>query len=80
MSIKITDLLKFDNLENVKIRFNQQNNFDFDPIKFFKEDKQRLLNGHFHNYSKKKSYRKGDIAVGFAKIENDRWLLFDVSL
>ena len=80
MSIKITDLLKFDNLENVKIRFNQQNNFDFDPIKFFKEDKQRLLNGHFHNYSKRKSYRKGDIVVGFAKIENDKWLLFDVSL
>lgn len=79
MSIKITDILQFDNLKNVKIRFNQQNNFDFDPIKFFKEDKQRLLNGHFHNYSKK-SYKQGNIVVGFAKIEGDRWLLFDVSL
>ena len=32
------------------------------------------------NYSKRKSYKEGDIAVGFAKIENDRWLLFNVSL
>ncbi len=80
MSILITDILKFEDLKNVKIRFNQQNNFDFDPIKFFKEDKQRLLNGHFHNYAKKKSYKKGDITVGFAKIENNKWLLFDVSI
>jgi len=44
---------------NVKIRFKQQNSSDFDSINFFKEDKQRLLKGHFHNYSKRKSYKEG---------------------
>jgi len=79
MSISLNDLLKFDNLDNVKIRFNMSNGGSFEPIRLFKEDKQRLLNGHFHNYSKK-SYKEGNIAVGLARIENDKWLLFNISL
>jgi len=80
MKISLNDLLKFDNLDNVKIRFNMSNGGSFDPIKLFKEDKQSLLNGHFHNYSSKKSYKEGNIVVGLAKIENDKWLLFDISV
>jgi len=75
----MNDLLKFDNTDNVKIRFNMSNGGSFDPIKLFKEDKQSLLNGHFHNYSKK-SYKEGNIAIGLARIENDKWLLFDISI
>lgn len=80
MPILINDILQFEDLSKVKVRFNKTNNLDFDPIKLFKEDKQSLLNGQFWNYSKSKSFKEGDIAVGFAKIENHKWLLFDVSI
>jgi len=79
MQIKLNDILKFDKLDNVKIRFNMSNGGSFDPIRLFKEDKQHLLNGNFHNYSKK-SFKEGNITVGFARIENDKWLLFDISI
>lgn len=52
MSILLNDILKINDLSNVKVRFNQSNKSDFDPIKLFKEDKQSLLNGQFWNYSK----------------------------
>ena len=80
MAILLNDILKFNNLSNVKVRFNQPNKSDFDPIKLFKEDKQSLLNVQFWNYSRSKSFKEGDIAVGFAKIENHKWLLFDISI
>ncbi|MGE6396398.1 GIY-YIG nuclease family protein [Chryseobacterium scophthalmum] len=79
MKILLNDILKIQSLSNVKIRFNKSNNADFDPIKLFKYDKQALLNGHFHNYNKRKSYREGDISIGFARISKDKWLLFDIS-
>lgn len=79
--ILLNDLLNLDNLENVKIRFNMPTkDGGFNPIEFFK-DKEKynyLMNGQFHNY-KSKSFRKGQIAIGFARIENDKWLLFDIS-
>ena len=77
--ILLNDLLNLDNLENVKIRFNKDNGADYDPIKFFKEDKNRLLKGQFWNYSKNKSFKEGNIAIGLARIEGDKWLLFDIS-
>jgi len=49
----MNDVLKINNLDNVKIRFNMSNGGSFEPIKLFKEDKQHLMNGQFHNYSKK---------------------------
>jgi hypothetical protein len=54
------------------------NNGDFEPLKFFKEDKNRLLNGLFWNYNKKKSFQEGNIVIGFVKIESDNWLLFEI--
>ncbi|MBI6118314.1 GIY-YIG nuclease family protein [Salegentibacter maritimus] len=78
MSIKLNDILNLQDLSNVKIRFNKENDKEFDPIKHFKENKQALLNGNFHNYSKK-SYRLGDLTIGFARISKDKWLLFDIS-
>lgn len=77
--ILLNDLLKLDNLENVKIRFNKSNNDQWDPMKFFKEDKGRLMEGHLWNYSKHRSFKVGNIAVGLVRIEGDKWLLFDVS-
>ena len=76
--ILLNDLLRLENLENVKIRLNMPNN-DFDPIKHFKENKEKLLYGQFWNYKKKKSFREGNIAIGLARIKDDKWLLFDIS-
>lgn len=79
--ILLNDILNFpkDQLKDIKIRFNQSNGDDFDPIAFFKEKNQRLYDGQFWNYSKAKSYKVGQIAIGFVKIETNKWLLFDIS-
>jgi len=77
--ILLNDLLNLNDLENVKIRFNKDNGADYDPIKFFKEDRSRLLKGQFWNYSKNKSFKEGNIAIGLARIKGNKWLLFDIS-
>jgi len=79
MSILLNDILNLKNLENTKIRFNQSNGVT-DPIKIFKENKKELLDWQFWNYAQKKSYYEGQIAVGFVRVEGDKWLLFDISL
>jgi hypothetical protein len=55
MPILLNDILKFDNLNNIKIRFNQSNKVA-NPIDVFKEDRNSLLNWQFHNYPQKKSF------------------------
>lgn len=80
--ILLNDLLQLKNLEKVKIRFNMPTkDGGFDPIEFFKDKEKydKLMDGQFHNYSKSKSFREGNIAIGFARIEGDKWLLFDIS-
>lgn len=79
--ILLNDILNFseEDLKNTKIRFNQSNN-DFDPIELFKGNNQKLYDGHFWNYSKNKSFKKDQVAVGFIKLGNDKWLLFDISI
>lgn len=80
--ILLNDILNFSEseLKNIKIRFNlSSNNNDFDPIKLFKEKDKGLYDGHFWN-SKTKSFQVGQIAIGFIKIENDKWLFAAVYL
>lgn len=79
MSINLDDILRFHDLKKVKVRFNQSKG-SYDPLRFFKEDKKLLLSGQFWNYNKKKSFKTGDITVGFIKLRNHRWLLFDISV
>lgn len=81
MKILLNDILNFSDseLKDTKIRFNQSNNDNFEPIKLFKEKNERLYDGQFWNYSKNKSFKYGQIAVGFLKLNNDKWLLFDIS-
>lgn len=78
--ILLNDILNFkeNELKNMKIRFNMNDSGDYDPITFFKEKNKRLYEGQFWN-SKKKSFKVGQIALGFVKIDNDQWLLFDIS-
>jgi hypothetical protein len=78
MTILINDILNLKNLENTKIRFVQDNQ-TVDPIDLFKNDRKELLNWLFWNYGKKKQFKVGQTAIGFVKIEKDKWLLFDIS-
>lgn len=76
--ININDLLNLENLDNVKIRFVLPYK-DQNPIELFKHNREELLNWQFWNYSKKRSFKQGEIAIGFVKIDNEKWLLFDIS-
>ncbi len=79
MTILINDILGFKNIDNLKIRFVMPNSADDDPMTLFKDDKKKLLDWQFWNYKKKKSFKENEIAIGFVKIEADKWLLFDIS-
>lgn len=79
--IFLNDILKLDNLENVKIRFNLMFDQNWNPIEIFKnKDFNTLLRGQYWNYKKNKSFKDGQITIGFIKINrNDNlWLLFHV--
>ena len=79
--ILLNDILNFSasEIENTKIRFNKSTN-DFDPIELFKRNDKRLYEGNFWNYSKNRSFQEGQIAIGFIRLGNDKWLLFDISM
>lgn len=80
-NIKLNDILRFDNLNNVKIRFNLSFQQNWNPIEIFKNgDLSKMLRGQYWNYNKNKSYKIGQITVGFVKIKpnEDFWLLFHI--
>jgi hypothetical protein len=77
--ILLSDILNFTDFNNVKIRFNLMFEGNWNPTDFFKDsDLGTMLRGHYWNYSKK-SYKQGQITVGFLKLpQKDLWLLFHV--
>lgn len=80
-SIKLNDILKLENLENVKIRFNLMFEHNWNPIENFKNgDTTVMLNGHYWNYAKKKSFKNGQITIGLIRIKpkGNTWLLFHI--
>ena len=80
MAILLNDLLRLDNLENCKVRFLTQLSPDVKPLDFFKNnDLDELFKWQFWNYSKQKSFKVGQTAIGLVRIEGDHWLLFDIS-
>ncbi len=84
MTILLNDILNLKDLENTKIRFIPKNRYE-DPLDLFQRDPKTLLNWQFWNYGITNSGRKirqfkvGQTAIGFAKIEEHKWLLFDIS-
>lgn len=78
--ILLNEILRLDNLENVKIRFNLMFKGNWNPMEFFKDaDFDTLLSGQYWNYRKNKSYKEGQITIGFIRLnEKDSWLLFHV--
>lgn len=80
-SIKLNDILRLEELNNVKIRFNLVFRQNWNPIELFRNaDVSAMLEGQYWNYSKQKSYKVGDITIGLVKIKpnEDLWLLFHV--
>jgi len=79
--IKLNDILKLDNLNNVKIRFNLMFAQNWNPIELFKNgETSTMLAGQYWNYKKNKSYKKGQITIGLVKVNpnDDLWLLFHI--
>ncbi len=80
-SIKLNDILRLNNVTNVKIRFNLMFAQNWNPIELFKNgDTSTMLAGQYWNYNKNKSYKQGQITVGLVKIKRneDLWLLFHI--
>lgn len=80
-SIKLNDILKIENLQNVKIRFNLMFANNWNPIETFKNKETKLLfDGHYSNYTKNKSFKNGQITIGLIRIKSneDLWLLFHI--
>ena len=54
---------------------------NWDPIEIFKNNEiQTLLEGQYWNYNKNKSYKEGQITLGFIRIKSNEnfWLLFHI--
>lgn len=79
--ILLNELLNLDNLNNVKIRFNLMFRDNWNPIEIFKnDDLEVLLEGQYWNYKRNKSFKEGQITVGFIRINSTEnlWLLFHI--
>lgn len=78
--ILLNDILKLENLKNVKVRFNLMFRDNWNPIELFRNGEERvMLDGQYWNYSKK-SFKEGQITIGFIPIKGskDQWLLFHI--
>lgn len=80
-SIKLNDILKLEDLNNTKIRFNLMFGGNWSPIEMFKNNEvDAILKGHYWNYDKKKSYKLGQVTVGLIRIKRNEnlFLLFHI--
>ncbi|HLR76160.1 MAG TPA: GIY-YIG nuclease family protein [Balneolaceae bacterium] len=80
-AIKLNDILKLDDLRNVRIRFNLMFGGNWNPTEIFKNNEMKtLLDGQYWNYSKRKSYKKGQTTIGFIRLKSsdNLWLLFHI--
>lgn len=79
--ILLNDILRITEVDNVKIRFNLMFDGNWNPIEIFKNNQQgTLLEGQYWNYNSKKSYKEGQITIGFIRIKQNEnlYLLFHI--
>lgn len=79
--IKLNDILRLNDLNNVKIRFNLMFRQNWNPIELFNNgDISTMLEGQYWNYKKHKSFKVGQNTIGLVRIKpkEDLWLLFHV--
>lgn len=80
-TIYLNEILRFEDLNNVKIRFHLMIEDNWSPIDFFRNgEEQVLLKGQYWNNQTRKSFKDGQVTVGFVKIDKkgNNWLLFHV--
>lgn len=77
--IKLNDILRFENLDNVKIRLNLSN-ASWNALELYHSNPNLLLIGNFHNSQKKRWFKEGEVVIGLAQIKNNDWLLIDISV
>lgn len=78
--ILLNDILKLDDIENVKIRLNIAYGGEIDPMSVFRENNmERILRGQYWNYSKK-YYKEGQTTICLLKMKKkeDLWLLVHI--
>jgi len=62
--ILLNEILRIDDIDNVKIRFNLMFQGVWNPLEFFKNgDLETMLNGQYWNYSTKKSFKEGQSTI-----------------
>ena len=78
--ILLNEILKIGDLNNVKIRFNLMFKGNWKPVDIFKNaDTDTMLEGQYWNYNRNKSYKEGQITIGFIRLNaSNLWLLFHV--
>lgn len=78
LEIGLNDLLQLSDIKGCKIRLVKSHN-ENNPIKLIgSDDAKKLDDWLLWNYSNK-SFRVGEIVIGLLRIEDDRWVLFDVA-
>lgn len=80
--ILLNDILRLKNPKVVKVRFNLMFRDNWNPIELFRNGEERvMLDGQYWNYSKK-SFKVGQITIGFIPIKGSRdlWLLFHIGV
>lgn len=92
-SIKLNDILKITNLDNVRIRLNLSNN-SWNALRHYHNNPELMLIGNFHNSADRVEvdkngvskqirgkiwFKENQVVIGLAQIKNDEWLLIDIS-
>lgn len=93
MEIKLNDILRIKNLDNVRIRLNLSNS-KWNALEHYHSNPELMLIGNFHNSGdrievdkdgKTKKikgkiwFKEKQIVIGLTQIKNDDWLLIDIS-
>ncbi|MFN3918641.1 MAG: hypothetical protein ACK4K0_13005, partial [Flavobacteriales bacterium] len=88
-SIKLNDILKIENLDNVRIRLNLSNN-SWNALQHYHNNPELMLIGNFHNSADRVEvdkdgnkkhirgkiwFKETQVVIGLAQIKNDEWLL-----
>lgn len=75
--LKLGDLLKFEDLQKVKVRFNQFNGVA-DPMDEYKRNPDTVNNQWLFWRTELRLFKVGETAIGFLKLSADIWLLTTV--
>ena len=91
--IKLNDILKLENLDNVRIRLNLSND-SWNALELYHKNPELMLIGNFHNSADRVEidkngmskqirgkiwFKENQVVIGLAQIKNDEWLLIAVS-